>query len=233
MSDPTSLATQPAVTAELRGRPAFTHIHARLRPGGTIIAESGAMASMSGGVQSRADFNGGAVNGFLLRLFAKESLFVNHFSVKEGEGELVLTQATPGDIQAVELRGEELCITKGSFIACTPGVSIGVAFAGLQSWFAGEGLFRIRAAGTGTVWFGGYGSLEARELSEPIIVDTGHLVAYSPGLTMETKLSGGLFSSLFGGEGFVLKISGKGKIYLQSRSLGGLAGWINSHLWGR
>lgn len=233
MSDPTSLVTLPGVSAELRGRPAFTHIHARLRPGGTIIAESGAMASMSGNVSSRADFNGGLVNGLLLRIFARESLFVNHFTVKEGEGELVLTQATPGDISAVELSGDELCITKGSFIAATPGVNISVAFAGIQSWFAGEGLFRIRAAGKGTVWFGGYGSLEAREIDAPLIVDTGHLVAYTPGLQMETKLSGGLFSSLFGGEGFVLKVSGKGRVYLQSRSIGGLASWINSHLWGR
>ena len=233
MSDPTSLVTQPGLTAELRGGPAFAHIHVRLRPGATVIAESGAMASMSGGVHSRAEFNGGAVNALLLRFFAKESLFVNHYSVASGEGEVVLTQATPGDIMAATLDGQELCITKGSFIACTDGVRIGVAFAGLHSWFAGEGLFRIRATGRGTVWFGGYGSLERRSLDTPLIVDTGHLVAYSPGLTMETKLSGGLFSSLFGGEGFVLKISGAGTVYLQSRSLGGLAGWINSHLWGR
>jgi uncharacterized protein (AIM24 family) len=32
---------------------------------------------------------------------------------------------------------------------------------------------------------------------------------------------------------FVLKVSGKGRVYLQSRSIGGLASWINSHLWGR
>lgn len=233
MSEPTALAPQGALEVELRGRPAFTHIVAKLRPGGTIIAESGAMASMSGSVTARAEFNGGFINGFLLRLFANESLFVNHFTASEAGGELVLTQPTPGDIASVELNGEELCITKGSYIASTPGVSISPAWAGLQSWFAGEGLFRIRAQGKGTVWFGGYGSLEARDLSQPIIVDTGHLVAYDPKLTMKTRMSGGLFSSLFGGEGFVLEISGPGRIFLQSRSIGGLASWVNSQLWGR
>jgi uncharacterized protein (TIGR00266 family) len=233
MSEPTALAPQGALEVELRGRPAFTHIVAKLRPGGTIVAESGAMASMSGSVTARAEFNGGFINGFLLRLFANESLFVNHFTASAEGGELVLTQATPGDIASVELDGQQLCITKGSYIASTPGVRISPAWAGLQSWFAGEGLFRIRAEGKGTVWFGGYGSLEARDVSQPIIVDTGHLVAYDPRLTMKTRMSGGLFSSLFGGEGFVLEISGPGRIFLQSRSVGGLASWINSQLWGR
>jgi uncharacterized protein (AIM24 family) len=40
-------------------------------------------------------------------------------------------------------------------------------------------------------------------------------------------LAGGIFSSLFGGEGLVLKLKGNGKIKLQTRSLGGLAGWLN------
>jgi uncharacterized protein (AIM24 family) len=43
-------------------------------------------------------------------------------------------------------------------------------------------------------------------------------------------LAGGLFSSLFSGEGLVLKLRGPGRVYLQSRSIEALASWVNSHL---
>ena len=39
------------------------------------------------------------------------------------------------------------------------------------------------------------------------------------------------FSSFFGGEGFVTRMEGKGKIIIQTRSLSGLADWINPRLW--
>jgi uncharacterized protein (TIGR00266 family) len=219
--------------AVLRGQTAFTHIVARLPPGSTLVAESGAMASMSGHVTLQTEWNGGLLNALLLRFFAGESLFVNRFTAAGAEGELVLTQATPGDIAAVELRGQELCLTSGSFVACTPGVQLGVAWAGFSSWLAGEGLFRLRVSGAGTVWFGGYGSVCETDVSTCLVVDTGHLLAYDPTVTMKTRLSGGIFSSLFSGEGLVLEMRGAGRVFLQSRSLGGLSAWVNSHLFGR
>ena len=62
------------------------------------------------------------------------------------------------------------------------------------------------------------------------IVDTGHLVAYEPQLNLNIQLAGGLFGSLFGGEGFVSRLEGKGKIVIQTRSLSGLADWVNPML---
>jgi uncharacterized protein (TIGR00266 family) len=221
------------VQAVLRGRPAFTHIVARLPAGAQIVAESDAMARMSGNVAMTAEFNGGLVNAVLLRLFARESLFVNRFVVAGGEGELVLTQPTPGDIAEVQLNGQELYLTAGSFIACTAGISVGVGWAGIASFLAGEGLFRLRVGGTGTVWFGGYGSVNAVDVGQGLIVDSGHLVAYDPTVSLKTRLAAGLFSSFFSGEGLVLDVRGPGRVYLQSRSVDGLASWVNGHLFGR
>ena len=42
-------------------------------------------------------------------------------------------------------------------------------------------------------------------------------------------MAGGLFSSLFSGEGLVMRLRGPGRIYLQKRSIEGLAAWVNSH----
>jgi uncharacterized protein (TIGR00266 family) len=219
--------------AVLRGRPAFAHLVARLVPGAQIVAESGAMARMSSNVTMRAEWNGGLLNALLLRFFARESLFVNRFDVSGAEGEVVLTQATPGDIAEVELRGNTLYLTSGSFIACTDGVSVGVGWAGISSLLAGEGLFRLKVSGRGTVWFGGYGSVSEVDVSNGLIVDSGHLVAYDPVVSLKTRLSAGIFSSFFSGEGLVLEVRGAGRIYLQSRSMEGLAAWVNGHLYGR
>ena len=64
------------------------------------------------------------------------------------------------------------------------------------------------------------------------MVDSGHLVAYEPSINVP-KWNGGEVSSpsFFSGEGLVTKVTGPGRIYMQSRSFGGLAAWTNTHLY--
>lgn len=217
---------------EVKYRPSFATIFVTLAPGDSIVAEADAMASMSSNVQMKTRFNGGFIKGLLKRFFGGESLFVNEFFVESGEpGQLVLTQQTPGDVQELDLNGNTMYLQPGAYIACTPGINFGMGWAGLASWFGGEGLFRLKVSGTGKVWFGGYGGIFERPINGEYIVDTGHLIAYEPTIDMKIALSGGIFSSFFGGEGFVSRVRGQGKIYMQSRSIDGLAAWTNAHLW--
>jgi uncharacterized protein (AIM24 family) len=58
------------------------------------------------------------------------------------------------------------------------------------------------------------------------VVDSGHLVAYEPGIKMSVGLAGGLLGSVTSGEGLVNRLTGQGEIYLQSRSVGGLVGYL-------
>lgn len=221
------------MNVEVRHRPSFATLFVTLAPGEHVVAESDAMASMSSTCEMRTRFNGGFLRGVLRKLFAGESLFVNEFSCAEGAGsaELVLTQATPGDIECIELDGTELWLQPSAYVASEPGVTLGLGWAGFRSWFGREGLFRLKVSGRGRVWFGAYGGVHAREIDGEYVVDTGHLVAYEPSVAMRVGLSGGIFSSFFGGEGFVSRMSGRGRIYLQSRSIDGLAAWTNGHLW--
>ena len=78
------------------------------------------------------------------------------------------------------------------------------------------------------VW--AYGGILEKEVQGEYVVDSGHLVAYEPTLELRLGMAGGIFSSFFSGEGLVLRIRGQGRIYLQSRSMQGLASWVNSHL---
>jgi uncharacterized protein (TIGR00266 family) len=215
---------------QIRNRPSFANLLVRLVRGDRIVAESDAMASMTANVGVHTRWNGGGFfAAFLRKLFGGESLFLNEFH-SDDASELVLTQPVPGDIECIELRGTTLYLEPGAFVACEPGVVLGIGYAGLRSLVAREGLFRLKVSGQGRVWFGAYGGIYARELTDELVIDSGHLVAYEPSVSLSLGLSGSIFTSLVGGEGLVLRARGPGRVYLQTRSLSGLASWVNGHL---
>ncbi len=216
----------------INGGPAFAHIRVNLAPGDSIIAESDAMSSMDSDIDMKAKFNGGFFPGLGKKFFGGESLFVNEFTNNtREEKELSLVQATPGDIRSIELQErQELYLQPGAYLASTSGVNLGVGWAGIKSFLAKEGLFRLKVSGPGTVFYGAYGALVEKEIDGEYIVDSSHLVAYDPSLKLNLQLAGGLISSLTSGEGLVSRLEGQGKIVLQSRSISGLASWVNSKL---
>jgi uncharacterized protein (TIGR00266 family) len=215
--------------SEIRNRPSFANVLVHLQPGEMIIAEADAMASMSSGLRLVTRWNGGVVAAILRRAFGGESLFVNEFHA-DTPAELVLTQALPGDIECMQLKGTSLFLQPGAFLACERGVRLGIRWAGFASWAGGEGLFRLVVSGRGRVWFSAYGGIYTREVTDEYIVDSGHLVGYEPTIQIRIGLAGGLFSSFFSGEGLVTRVRGPGRIYLQSRNFSALTAWINSHI---
>lgn len=217
----------------IEGGPAFAHLHVQLEPGESIVAESDAMASMAAALDLRSTLNGGLLGALLRKFLGGETAFINCLSnPTDAPQPLTLVQPTPGDIVARELRDETFYLQPGAFLAMTEGVKLSLKWAGFVSLIAREGLFRIAVSGTGTVWYGAYGALLEREIDGEYIVDTSHLVAYEDGIALKLQLAGGIFSSLFGGEGLVTRVSGRGKIVVQTRSLPGLAGWLNPKFWG-
>ena len=214
---------------EIKYKPAFSTIFVTLEPGDKIIAEAGAMASMDSQLSIKTQLSGGFFSAIAKKFFGGESLFVNVFTNETKQYlNLVLTQSVVGDIEEIELHGRDMYFHPGAYIASTPGVKLGVRWAGFTSWFAGEGLFKLRLSGKGRVFFGAYGGISKKAIDGEFIVDNGHLVAYEPGIQMGIKLSGGLISSMTSGEGFVNRLTGRGNIYLQSRSIGGLVGFLRS-----
>ncbi len=217
--------------AKIEGRPSFCHIHVSLAPGETIIAESDAMASMAADLDVKARLNGGLISGLDKKFLGGESLFINEFTNTTSEVKgLTLVQGEPGQVNQMELKGEAICLQPGAYVCSTPGLKLGLKYAGLGSFIGREGLFKLMVSGTGTLWYGAYGGLLEKEIDGQYIVDTSHLVAYEPEMKLKVQLAGGVFSSFFGGEGLVTRVEGKGKIVIQTRSLSGLAGWLNPKL---
>jgi uncharacterized protein (TIGR00266 family) len=215
------------VKYEIRYKPAFATIFLTLKPGERIFAEAGSMASMAGQLAMTTQFFGGLIPGLLKAFLGGESLFLNHFSNPTQEPrELVLTQSSIGDITNITLNGNELCLQPGAYIAHTPGIKVSLQWAGISSFVAGEGLFKLKLSGRGMVFLGAYGGLSEVMVKDEFTVDSGHLVAYDPAIKMNIGLSGGLLGSVASGEGLVNRLQGRGKIYLQSRSVGGLVKYL-------
>ncbi len=215
---------------EIRYKPTFATIFITLDPRDKIIAEAGAMVSMDTNLSMTTEFAGGLLQGLLRRFFGGESMFVNVFTNNSDRPlQLVLTQSVIGDIETINLADlpqKKLCFQPGAYIAHTPGVDMGVRWAGFSSFFAGEGLFKLELSGRGQIFFGAYGGLSKKQITGEFIVDSGHLVAYEPDISMKIGLAGGLVGSVTSGEGLVNRLSGKGLIYLQSRSVDGLVGFL-------
>ncbi|ACA99363.1 MULTISPECIES: TIGR00266 family protein [Cyanophyceae] len=212
---------------EIRYKPAFACLFVTLEPGEQVTAESGAMVSMDGGILMKTEFSGGFFPAILRRLFGGESLFVNVYrNTSQRPQTVILTQSMVGDIHRIDLSQGPICFQPGAYIAHTPGAKMGIRWAGFASWFAGEGLFKLQFTGSGRVFYGCYGGIIEKHIKGEFIVDNSHLVAYDPGITMNIRMSGGLFGSLTSGEGLVNKLKGRGRIYLQSRSVSGLVGFL-------
>ena len=86
----------------------------------------------------------------------------------------------------------------------------------------------LKCSGTGDLLVSSYGAIHQVDLAagETYIVDTGHMVGWSDGVTYEVSKSGGWKSTLLGGEGLVCRLTGPGRIYLQTRSPDDFLGWL-------
>ncbi len=209
----------------IEGNPDYGHLLVRLEPDENFIAEGGSMAWMSDGTHINARLLGGFTRALVRKIVGGESLFVGEFSHPEG-GEVSLSPSVPGTVRHRQINNDMLILTGGSFMACTPGVKLGAQFGGLKSMFSGEGLFFIECSGTGDLFFNTYGALIEKDVAGDLTVDTGHVVAWEPTLRYTIRGMGGVKSALLSGEGLAMNFSGVGKIYLQTRIMPALAGWL-------
>ena len=92
-------------------------------------------------------------------------------------------------------------------------------------FFGGEGFILQRLRGDGMAFVHAGGHIVRKELNgETLKVDTGCLVAFTPGVNYDIQRAGNLKSMIFGGEGlFLATLSGHGTVWLQSLPFSRLA----------
>ncbi|HEX2171373.1 MAG TPA: TIGR00266 family protein [Dehalococcoidia bacterium] len=208
-------------------RPSYSLAVVSLSAGESVVAEAGAMVSMSGTVQMKTSARGGILKGLTRSLLGGESFFMNTFQAANGPGEVTLSPALPGDLIQLEVAGD-LLVQSGSYLGSSPEVSVDTKWGGARSFFAGEGLFMLRVSGVGPLLVSSYGAIHEKLLGpgERYVVDTGHIVAFDGSMSYQVQRVGGLKSTLLGGEGLVAAFTGPGRILLQTRSPGAFLEWL-------
>ncbi|MEO1483681.1 MAG: TIGR00266 family protein [Myxococcota bacterium] len=210
---------------DVQYKPAHSLAVVNLEGGESIRAEAGAMVSMSSNIQVETDGpmskrSGGFLKGLKRAVLGGESFFTNLYKAPAGApGEVTLAPSLCGDMLVHNLTGENLLIQGSSYVAAPDSVSIDSKWQGFKSLFSGESMFFLKASGQGPVLINAFGAIETIDLDGELIVDTGHLVAFTEGLEYTiSKASKGLIASFLSGEGLVLRFRGRGRLYVQTRN---------------
>jgi uncharacterized protein (TIGR00266 family) len=213
-------------TWEILHQPAFALAIVRLGAEQSILAEAGAMVSMSANIELQSQMKGGLM-GALKRAVGGESAFVSTFTARGGPGEVTLAPGSPGDIAGLEMNNQLFYVQSSSYLAGDAGLVVDTRWGGAKSFFGGEGLFVLQVSGTGLLLVSSFGAIHRKRLAagERYVVDTGHLVAWE-GTTNYTlrKAAAGFFRSMVSGEGMVAEFVGPGEILIQTRNLAAFAG---------
>jgi uncharacterized protein (TIGR00266 family) len=205
-------------------------VEIQLDPEEGVRAEAGTMIYMEQGIDMQTGTGGGIFKG-VERMFTGESFFITTFLNTAANIKRVAFAAPyPGKIVPLDmtaLGGTFIC-QKDSFLCAARGIEIEIAFskkigAGL---FGGEGFILQRLVGDGLAFAHAGGTIIEKDLAagEILSVDTGCLVAFAPSVDYDIQMVKGFTNALFGGEGlFLAKMTGPGKVFLQSLPLSRLA----------
>ena len=191
-----------------------------LSKGDEIAAEAGAMMYKQGDVDINAELKGGILGG-LKRALTRESIFLVTFNAKEDGATLGLAAPYPGHIQKKTLDNSALICQRDAFLCAYGDVEMNIELAKKLGFgfFGGEGFILQKISGTGDVFLHAGGNFVERDLGkgESISIDTGCIVAMEETVDYDIQSIGNIQTSLFAGEGlFVAKITGPGKVWLQT-----------------
>ena len=219
---------------ELLHQPESAIARVNLNTGEELVAQAGAMIAMSANINTSTTLRrgkGGGVMGGLKRMLAGESLFLSVFRSPTDNNEVWLAPKLLGDLLIYEMKGQDLIVQATSYLACSSEVDIDLGFQGIKSLFSGESIFWLTISGYGLVLLTSFGGIYEIEVDGEYIVDTGHIVAFERSLDFSISKPGNSWIGAFlGGEGFVCRFRGQGKVYCQSHNPGAFGYTIGSQL---
>ena len=211
-----------------------------LSPGDEVIAESGELAWMRGPVQLETSMGPGqAKSGFLgaaKRAISGGTFFMTSYTVETGTGSVVFAAKAPGQIKRIEVGGgKEYVVHRHGFVCCEPGVELNVHLqkkigAGI---FGGAGFILQRLSGQGLAFVELTGDVVEIELAagDELRVHPGHVALFDAAISVELTTVPGIKNKIFGGDGlFLARLTGQGRVWLQSISMAALAAAIQPYL---
>jgi uncharacterized protein (AIM24 family) len=213
-----------------------------LEAGDKIVAEPGEFSWMTQTVQmNTTPMAAGAKGlfGVLGRALSGGGLFMTEFTSQGGPGLVAFAAKVPGRIMELDVvPGAGYLIHRHGFLCATAGVELGIGFqrslgAGI---FGGDGFIMQRLSGQCKAWVELGGEVITYDLApgETITAHPGHVGMFSESINFDVTLLPGISNMFFGGDGlFVARLTGPGKVWLQSLTLPNLAHAISPYLGGR
>jgi uncharacterized protein (TIGR00266 family) len=205
-------------------QPAYDAHRIHLKEGQSIIVEPSAMLACYN-LDVTTGKNDNIFSVASRYFFGGESLFRNEFKAKQGGGWIALEEELPGQIGSYTLApGTSLMMGRGAFVAADKNVKVITVYGGFSGWWKGLGFAKMKATveegESGRVFFdtakGVVKEIKITREDGPIIVDNDNTVAHSSELTVTVRKLGGIFSTLFSGEGTVNEFRGNGSIFVGS-----------------
>ncbi|MDB9312650.1 TIGR00266 family protein [Spirulina sp. CS-785/01] len=216
---------------QIEHSPAYASLILDLQPNQSMLVEASAMAAMDTALTMKTQMRGGLMKS-VGRMFVGESLFINEFIASSRGGQLYISPGVPGEVKHYHLTGDKgLMVQSSGFVACSPTVDMDTKFQGFKGFFSGESLFLIHVSGKGDFWFSSYGAIVEIPVAGDYVVDTSYIVAFEDSLDYNVEMIGGLSfknlkTGILGGEGLVCRFRGKGRLWVQSRSIYGLLNFL-------
>lgn len=199
--------------------------------GESMFTQSGGMAWMSEGIAMDSNMRGG-LGKSIGRMFSGESLFMATYRAESPGATIAFASTVAGTVLPIDVgqSGGMIC-QKGAFLCAQESVNLSVTLskkfsAGL---FGGEGFILQKIEGNGMAFLEVDGDKIEKVLQpgEVIKVDTGNVVAFEGSVNYEIETVKGLKNIFFGGEGlFLTKLTGPGKVILQTQNFKDFAGRI-------
>ena len=205
-------------------------VEIRLMTGEAMYTQSGGMAWMSEGLTLDSNIKGGLMKG-IGRMFTGESLFMATYTAVRPDWIIAFPSTVPGRILPVDMSRTSLICQKGAFLCAQPTVEVSTVFTKKISagFFGGEGFILQQLKGSGMAFLEVDGDVVEKTLApgEVMKVDTGNVFAFEPTVSYEIETIKGVKNMLFGGEGlFLTRLTGPGKIYMQTMNIAEFTGRI-------
>jgi len=212
-----------------------------IEPGERIVAETGALSWMSDSVDMHTTTATGGASGLwgaVTRAIGGGGLFMTEFTANpvSGRGMVAFAAKVPGAIMPVEiLPGRSYMVHRHGFLCGTDGIEISVGFqqslgAGI---FGGNGFILQKVSGSGSAWIELGGEIVLYDLppGEVLKVHPGHVGMIEDSVGFDITMVRGIRNALFGGDGlFLARLTGPGKVWLQTLTMPNLAHALTPYL---
>ena len=203
-----------------------------LDKGEKLYTEQGGMSWMSDTLSMQTNA-GGSFGKAFSRIFSGESMFQNTYTATQDNELIAISSCFPGEILAIDVGDRPIIAQKRAFLAREDSVTKDIFFQRKigAAIFGGEGFIMQKFSGSGIVFLEIDGSLIEKELDigQSLLISTGHLAAMEDTVKFDIVSVKGIGNVLFGGEGFFnTKVTGPGKIWIQSAPLSKVAGLFAS-----